>query len=272
MAIKNILVAFDGTEGARAALTLGLRMADKYDAHLTGLMPHGTPSARLNRLIASHSSLGEAIAEIDARAIAEAEEMFRVATDGRDNAHWTTTEASADAAIVENARYFDVTLVGQYNRDREDSSFAMHPDVIALQSGRPIIIVPKGHDRALGERAVVAWDGQRAAARALSDAMQILETKELVTILTVSGGAPEEGHPGERLEQQLSRHSIATNWVNLETKGRSIGDAIVGWCKENSPDLLVMGAYEHSKFREDLVGGVTNSVLKNAPAPVLLAH
>lgn len=272
MAIKNILVAYDGSDGAKASLGLGLKMAAKYDAHLTGLMPHGKPSSQISQLIASHTTLREAIAEFDAQVMDEAANTFRAMTQQHPNTHWITSEGSGDGAIVESARYFDVTLIGQYDANREETAFAMHPDRIALQSGRPIIVVPRGYERALGNRAVVAWDGQRAAARALSDAMQILETKELVTILTVARGGGDQPRSVERLREHLGRHGIASEWVSADAKGRTIASTIVDWCREHTPDLLVMGAYEHSKFREDLVGGVTNSVLRHAPAPVLLAH
>jgi nucleotide-binding universal stress UspA family protein len=272
MAIKNILVAYDGSEGARAALGLGLRMAGKYDAHLTGLLPHGKPSSHLRRLLASSSELKAVLAENEGRVMAEAEAQFRAQTGTRENVHWLKLDAESDAAIVEHARYFDVTLIGQYDETLDETAFALHPDRIALQSGRPIIVVPRGHDRPLGEHAVVAWDGQRAAARALSDAMQILETKQLVTILTVSNEETAPFHPGERLRAHLVRHGIETRWVPLTARGTPVAEIIVDWCRENAPDLLVMGAYEHSKFREDVVGGVTNTVLKRIPLPVLLAH
>jgi nucleotide-binding universal stress UspA family protein len=101
--------------------------------------------------------------------------------------------------------------------------------------------------------------------------MQILETKQRVTILTV--GREEAKSPsGERLRQHLLRHGIEPEWVAIEPQELSIGKAIVAWCGENLPGMLVMGAYEHSKFREDMIGGTTNIVLKHITAPILMAH
>ena len=77
MAIKNILVAFDGSEGAVAALRQGLRMAEKYGAHLTGLMPHGEPSTQITRMIAAHPELRDLVAQREATIMADAEEKFR---------------------------------------------------------------------------------------------------------------------------------------------------------------------------------------------------
>jgi nucleotide-binding universal stress UspA family protein len=270
MAIKNILVAFDGSEGAVAALRLGLRMAEKYGAHLTGLLPHGHPT-HYRHLLAQHSDLAKAIAENEARVMAEAERQFRVQAGDRADMHWMRLDAPGDTAIVEAARYFDVALIGQFDEARDETAFALHPDRIALQSGRPIIVVPRGYDQPLSEHAAIAWDGQRAAARALSDAMQILETKERVTILTVGRGEAESPS-GERLRQHLLRHGIEPKWIVLEPKGSSIGQAIVAWCGENAPGILVMGAYEHSKFREDVIGGTTNTVLRHITTPILMAH
>lgn len=273
MAIKNILVVFDGTEGAQSALRLGLKMAEKYGAHITGLLPHGDPSSQLRALSVQHTSLREAIAETNARLIKEAKALFWDCAQGHKNVHWLVHDGQADRAVVENARYFDVTLIDQYDPAQNKTVFEVHPDKIALQSGRPIIIVPRGHDRPLGEKAVIAWDGQRAAARALSDAMQILETKSLVTVLTVASARGDDTDLScGRLHQHLSRHGVETEWVSLPIKGSSIARTIVNWCNQNAPDLLVMGAFEHSKFREDLLGGVTNSVLKNISTPILMAH
>lgn len=273
MAIKNILAAFDGSPGAAAALTLGLRMADKYAAHLTGLLPHGQPHRQYGHLLAQLSELRAVIAENEVRLMAEAESLFRAQTGDRPDTHWMRLDAPGDSAIVQRARYFDVTLVGQFDETLGDTAFALHPDLIALQSGRPIIIVPRGFDQPLGEQdVVVAWDGQRAAARALSDAMQILETKSSVTILTVTRAGDEKDRMDDRLRQHLERHGIEARWVVLDARVASPANAIVGWCRENKPGLLVMGAYEHSKFREDLLGGTTNTVLKHIPTPVLMAH
>ena len=150
------------------------------------------------------------------------------------------------------------------------------PDLIALQSGRPVMTVPRDFNRGpISEKVVLAWDGQRAAARALADAMQFLEDMSMVTILSVGDPNPVEQGLRAEVATHLARHGIDTEHVRIESQRRgheAVGKAIVEYCERVRPDVLVMGAYEHSKFHEDFFGGVTNTVFKEATIPVFLSH
>lgn len=274
MSIKNILVYFDGTEEAKAALSLGLRMAKKYDAHLTGLVARGVVSDAAIRYVIDMADLTKQVKAAEDLHMTRASEAFYSDTASlpKDRVHWIRRDGRPDQILSEAARYHDVVLIGQYDPQHEASAFAAHPDRVALQSGRPLIVVPKSVPDTFGDTAVVAWDGQRAAARALSEAMQILETKSLVTILTIGRGDGANEPGVHKIREHLGRHGVETEWARLQPEFFSVSRPIVEWCNENPRDLLVMGAYEHSKFREDLVGGVTNSVLKWIRIPVLLAH
>jgi nucleotide-binding universal stress UspA family protein len=102
--------------------------------------------------------------------------------------------------------------------------------------------------------------------------MLILETKEVVTILTVGRDDAVMERQSDMLREHLDRHGVTTEWRPLRPDGLSTAAAILDWCAANDPELLIMGAYEHSKFRDDLIGGVTNAVLAGAACPVLMAH
>ncbi|HSF91566.1 MAG TPA: universal stress protein, partial [Paracoccaceae bacterium] len=147
---------------------------------------------------------------------------------------------------------------------------AVHPDVVARNSGRPVIVVPAGYrTESLGDVAVIAWDGRRAAARAVADAMNVLENKSKVTVLSVS--KPDQTDLSS-IDDLLARHGI--NFTNeVQPKGaETIASRILGTVEKSGAGLLIMGAYEHSKFAEDIFGGVTNEVLKKSTVPVLLSH
>jgi nucleotide-binding universal stress UspA family protein len=132
-----------------------------------------------------------------------------------------------------------------------------------------VLIVPNGYDApGLADHALVAWDGKRSAARALGDAMAGLQRKAKVTVLCV-GAAPPPG--ADRLMANLARHDIDAGLVLRRRKGR-IGETILGAAEDLGAQLIVMGAFEHSKFAHDLIGGVTTDVIRDAKSPVFMSH
>ncbi len=279
MSIKNILVAYNGTPSSDAAVGMALLMARKYDAHVTGVLAHGVPQflSTANTWLTKRASkqINEIIDRVKSEVYDTIAARFReiTADSGRDEkVHWIDILGMPDTTIVEIARCFDITLVGEFASVPGEEQVVLHPDIVALQSGRPVLVIPKDYKvAALGEHAVFAWDGKRAAARAMSDAMQILESKTLVTILTVGEDAPKDGIAGADISAHLERHGIPTQWARLPHKG-SVGSTIAEYCRAHDAGLLVMGAYEHSKFSEDLIGGVTNEVFKTIAIPVLMSH
>ena len=148
----------------------------------------------------------------------------------------------------------------------------MRPDLIALRSGRPVLIVPESYAApALSDHVLVAWDGKRAAARALGDAMDIIEGKRQVTILTVGTDTPDPV-ADDGILRYLARHGITANRLHRSAQGRNIASVIEDVADEAGAKLIVMGAYEHSKFSQDVFGGVTHDVLKTARVPVFMSH
>ncbi len=276
MAIKNLLVAYNGTESSDAALQSALYLREKYDAHLTGLLAYGVTNSHqaANAWIPLH--VKELLEEAKKEAARQVREKFTGLTEAAgaaDKIHWIAEVGQADATVAKYARLFDLTILGRYDAVLDEDQSVLHPDAITMISGRPVLLVPREFDMStVSEHAVVAWDGKRASARALGDAMQMLETESLVTVVTVADGVSEANLPGMDIETMLKRHDINTKIVKLEKNGHSIGKTILGYLDETQPKLLVMGAYEHSKFRQSIVGGVTNNVLKKAKMPILISH
>ena len=150
---------------------------------------------------------------------------------------------------------------------------AVMPDVLALQSGRPVLIVPDGYEaEALAEHAIVAWDGKRAAARAIGGALSILQDKAKVTVLTVGNVSLGEELPGGGIMTLLERHGINASHLHKNAGARSTARVIEETARDISAKLIVMGAFEHSKFAHDLFGGVTTEILKTASVPVFMSH
>ena len=272
MAIKDLLVAYDGSAGADAALRMGAALARRHGAKLTGLLAHGAAadyaasarwmSAETRAILEAANSavLDEARAQFAARAAAE----------GLADVPLLSEAGRPDLIVSDCAKYHDLTLLGRFDEDAADARLILHPDRIALRTGRPLLVVPAGFEReVLQSRALVAWDGGRSAARALADAMQILEGQAQVTVLTIGDG-PRPA-PGRDIETHLANHGVTAEWVRL-SKSDDVGRTLLDYADDHAPDLIVMGAYEHSKFREDFFGGVTDTVLRRTTAPVLLSH
>lgn len=273
MPLKNILVSWNATPAAEAALGVAMLMARKYDAWLTGVLSYGP-----QEMIASYagylpSGVAEQVlaADRERRRQIEADFRARTASLPPERTAFLDVFGSADDGLMEVSRVYDLIVMGSAAAESEIPHMEPHPDVVARHSGRPVLVVPRDYRTGrLNEHALVAWDGGRAAARALADAMRLLETKERVTVLTI--GQPGEAVNMEGILRHLTRHGIAAEARVVERGARRIADCILDTARELGAGLVVMGAYEHSKFAEDLFGGVTNRILAGAPVPVLMSH
>ncbi|WP_134725806.1 universal stress protein [Paracoccus luteus] len=274
MAIRSILTSYIGDGGGDSALRLAVQMAQKYDARLTAAVWQPAnplrirPASFLTREI--DAILDQAETEFaETRRAAFDERVAQAGLQGRTD--FVSLSGSHAAGLAAYARGHDIVVMGGGPAALRGDSFAVRPDVVALRSGRPVFIVPPGYSaERIRETAVIAWDGKRAAARALSDAMHILGTKEHVTLLSIgSGPAPDHLQGAQRL---MALHGIEAEIALRPAGPGGIGRTILDACSELGAGQLYMGAYEHSKFSEDLIGGVTRDILENAPIPVMMSH
>lgn len=272
MSIRNILVAFNGTDSSVSALRYAASLA-RNGAHVTALLAHSSHEVINSRAAWVPAAARKIITEANAQILDEIEARFTSLKDGfdlGDRLHFQRVTGRVDTVLSECARGYDLLVIGQDRSEGVDEHVIAHPDRIALLSGRPVLIVPRDYDAAANHsHAVLAWDGTRASARALSDSLGLLEDQGRVTILSVGGATPPR--PVSELVEHLSRHDVsATHETIAAVPG--VARALLAYCRETDPCLLVMGAYEHSKFREDFLGGVTARVLRDTPIPVLLSH
>lgn len=273
MSLKNILVAFNGSEGAVTALKYAAGLAQS-DTHVTVLLAHSRHDVSGSGGKWVPASAREIIAQASATFLEEIEARYSAVAgtlDLGDRLHFRRETGRVDTVVSETARSFDLLVIGQdAPNEGVDEHVFLHPDRIALVSGRPVLIVPQGYDpKATHSHAVLAWDGGRAAARALSDALYLLEDQGRVTVLSV--GETDLPRPADDLMSHLARHGVTADREKIPaTPGPA--RALITYCEQKDPCLLVMGAYEHSKFREDFLGGMTARVFKRTPIPVLLSH
>ncbi|MGH1464473.1 MAG: universal stress protein [Cognatishimia sp.] len=272
MSIKNILCAYSGEEAHGSGLVHAFKLARHHDAWLTGILRHSPNFLERRYAAQTPEALLERLREADQERIKEIRERFAATVEKAgldDKCDFVELDEDFEGGISEYARSFDLVVTGVHSAALSDEHMSAHPDLIALRSGRPVLIVPNDYEAAgLADHALVAWDGKRSAARALGDAMPILEEKAKVTILTV-GNKQDEGM--DVMLRNLQRHGIETHHMVVPRKG-SVGATILRVAKEVSAKLLVMGAYEHSKFSHKIIGGATTDVLAETDIPVFMSH
>ena len=281
---KHILVHVDSSPQGVHRTEAASAIAAAFEAHLTGLYVispapavvdpagaaamDGIPPARARR----H---GESIFQ-DARD--EIRKMFDERVEkARIDATWHVVDGSVPEVLRVCARLADLVVVGQ--TPPSPSLTSISPGVaaeVALEGGRPTLVIPHaGHWRRIGERAMVAWNGSRECARAVHDALPFLQRASEVTALTVLDKEEIEKSSvcllGIHIGDYLERHGIHVSW-RRETTNLPVGEEILSRMADQSCDLLVMGAYGHSRLRELIFGGVTRHLLDHMTAPVLMSH
>lgn len=273
MAIKNLLVVFNDAKVSESALKAALQMQQKYDAHLTGLLVHYGDRDKMAERWLPENVRGIARSGVTARE-AQTEARFRQACEGivpTDKTHWIAMSGSPDDTIVKYAVMYDVVIAGQHCDDTE-ASVDIHPERIALNSARPVIVVPTDYDEdAINRRAVIAWDGRKSATRVLYDAMQILETKAEVDVVSSGEGVYKPENCID-VVTALSRHGVTAERVRLTKQSRKFGAELLAYCNKVNAGIVIIGVYEKGVLREEIFGGATSHVLKHAKIPVVISH
>lgn len=281
MAYKSLLTVATSPEGLLAPVTAAAQIARGMDAHLDAL------ALGVDRTQVGYSYIGAGAVMIAAameRAEAEAratEKALNAALgaqtpDVRSAVDTVVTQLGAVTEVVAaRARYADlVVLPRPYGKDRgvEDEAVV---EAALFEGMAPVLVVPPSGMRT-GEprRIVVAWNQRREALVAVRRSMPFLRRAENVQIVVIDPPAhgPERSDPGGLLCQLLVRHGIRAEVTVLAKSLPRVSDVLARHLRDVDADLLVMGAYGHSRFREAILGGATRNMLESAQVPVLLAH
>lgn len=278
MAYRSILVHLD--DGARVGVRLEIAqaLAAECDAHLTGLYAVDEPSIPSYVRAEAGRALGSAM-EARRKEATQAAKIFFSAAAKRagGKSEWRAGQGGALGPTLLSARYADLVVVGQYEEDAkvDAGAGAEFVDELVLASGRPVLVVPyAGKFKRFGRKVLVAWNGSREAARALSDAMPLLERADSVQVVVFNpkkGG----GHgdvPGADIGLFLARHGVKVQVAQQTAKGLDIGSQILSRAADIDADLIVMGCYGHSRMRELVLGGATRTLMESMTVPVLMSH
>jgi nucleotide-binding universal stress UspA family protein len=279
MEYKNILLHLDHSSGCRNRLETAFELARRYDATITGLFV--VPNYVVPSYVEAQISV-DLITDVTEKAIARAKQTLAdyqelaSAADVNFEAH--AMEGQVVPILREHSKYADLLLLGQDQPDDPDNTSYGLADALLFEGACACMVVPhSGKVQAPGKRVLVTWNASRESARALREAMPLLSGAETVVVLSTE---PDDidteiarGHPhAQELTRFLESHGIDSVSSGISDTDMSPSDAIMGQAADMNADLIVMGAYGHTRLREIILGGVTRDLLKQTPVTLLLAH
>jgi nucleotide-binding universal stress UspA family protein len=274
MSYRSVLVHVDDAAASQTRLDYAVRLARGFDAELVGIyLVPGTDLAPSTAAILPPEVVERKLGEFNDAQHA-AEKAFRSATAGL-AVDWRAPAGTPIDAAVAHGRCAVLFIVGQ--RDAADSGFAdsLVTNVL-LSSGRPTMVVPyTGVPAGIGENVLVAWNGGREAARAIGDALPLLERAKRIDVLAVDDDAQPgvaERLAGARLGGWLRAHGITATVARHEVRDIGVGEWLLDRAADLGSDLIVMGGYGHARMRELVLGGVTRTVVRAMTVPVFMAH
>jgi len=279
MTYRSALVHLDETGACGVRTAVAIRLAKALSCHLVGVAPTGL--LELPAGLGSTNSLASlsAVAWDTLRDRARrATEMFAQACRAAElHSHEAVLdELDVAASLVRRAHCSDLCILSQ--ADPSDPAYRWMREVVeevVLRSARPTLIIPyAGRHDTLGTRAMVAWDHSREATRAVSDALPLLRRADQVDVVSWNEGSSQTQAPRadlDALQKWLMWQGVTAD-VHVESTQIEIAEAMLSRAADASADLIVMGAYGHSRLTERVLGGATRGLLASMTVPVLMSH
>jgi nucleotide-binding universal stress UspA family protein len=273
MTYAAIMAYVDTDDGSDNRVRLAADLADQFGAALIGIAacaprppvaPDGAPVA------------SEIVAEMEAIAaeLAEKKKRFEeLASDANRKVEWRSSGDLPNDAIASEARAADLIVIGR-DRPSNDPFRSADPAAVVLRAGRPVLAVPRTVQSLKARRILIAWQDSREARRALRDSIPLLSRADevLVTQVRDSEASDESKRSVGDVAAYLSRHRIgASAGIMLKASG-SVADELIRVADYERIDLIVAGAYGHSRLGEWIFGGVTRDLLARSPVCCLLSH
>lgn len=278
--IKDIVVYLDGSAEDEVRLSFAEALARPFDAHLTGLQAVVMPDVA----IAGDAGTGAVQAIVDMQEKARADGAAKSALlEPRMQRSGLSAELrplvvlanEAGQRVAAEARLADVFVATRPYGYKGGESALDTIETVLFNSGRSCLFVPPaGTPPANYDTVLLAWRNSREAARAVAEALPILKKAKLVAVAIVDESGPSEEarrEPGADIAKHLDRHGVTVE-IHHIAEWRKVSDALMNEAKAVGADLIVMGGYGHSRFREWVLGGATRDILKSADVPVLVAH
>ena len=277
MAYKTILVHIDEGKRCPARIEVAIGLARRFDAKLIGLNAL-TPIDLPGYVLAGGG--GVSIVELQKKAAEEqagrAKAVFEkaVSAAGLSTAEWRVSRQNAVAAVTLHGRYADLIVLGQPSADEDTGVAGGFAEDVVLEGGRPVLMLPyMGDFPAIGKRVLIGWNASREATRALTDALPFLREAERARVIVINPKPGEHGAiPGSDIALYLARHGVNVEVQVDRAVEIDVGNEILSRAADFGADLLVMGAYGQSRFREMVMGGASRTIISSMTVPVLLSN
>jgi len=277
MAIKTVLVHAQDTDRGRQLIDQASRFAAARDAHVVALLVGVQPTA-------PYATMVDVPLDGYVEDIQRARDAVRTDAD-RLSEYMTHLGGSFEVRGVSvppgmvgtefarHGRYADIAV---FSTPDDTGLWHQTVDTTLFESGKPVLICPPGASlEGVGKRVAVAWNAGREAARTLNDALPLMAGAEDVRVVMVDPRVGPFDHgeePGADVATMLSRHSLPVTAEALPKSGRTFAEAFIAHARDMNADLLVCGAYGHSRFTEMLLGGATRDLMEAADRPLLMSH
>jgi nucleotide-binding universal stress UspA family protein len=283
MAIKTILACLTGDTDAVGVIKAACLLARHHDAHLIGLHPVEAlvvyPAIAMHIPDAVYAAYGKS--QIDQTAALKS--LFERHTHAEDFvSEWRLLSCETETAaerIVESARSAEIVVMAAVGGDPTGHRHASLIEAVIRYSGRPVLVVPPDFDGdTLGRSVLIGWNNSREAARAAHDALTLLQAGDIAHILRIADGSHEGGHEdgGDATSNDLAaafaRHEVRTTLVYRTWEKPGVAAALNREAKERDADMIVIGAFGHSRTYDLIIGAATRELIRQSELPVLFSR
>jgi nucleotide-binding universal stress UspA family protein len=281
MALKNIGVFVDATPEGEKRIDYAAALAHQCGAHLAGIhvVSAVRPEHRADYYVIGEKAIRASLAwqkASDEAATTDVRRQFEAISAKRDlSAEFRVIRrGGSDEDLILSSLHSDLVVIGQ--RELQEMPGYLAPERLLLASGAPILVVPSGwKSEPIGKNILVGWNASREARRAVADALPFLVEAASVTLLVVDSDKRARRHgeePGADIALYLARHGAQVEVAQVSSRGSPVADIILSYAADHGADLIVIGAYSHARSIEMVFGGVTRTLLKQAPVPVLMSR
>ncbi len=272
MAFATVMVPLDLGSCSMGRLKIGASVADRFGARLIGIAARPTLPAKF---YGKGSYINTETIELAYRRVADdlaqVETKFRTLTSKLTRPECRTARIDPMAYLTQQSRAADVVVVNRYDEENNDDwCCSIEPGELILRIGRPVLVAPPHVDSLAARRIVVAWKDTREARRALWDGLPFLKAADEVSVVAV-GAEPEQSGARDVVEH-LAQHGVAATILSHPGSHAGVASDILAIAKRVDADLIIAGAYGHSRMREMMFGSVTRKLLQEAPICCLMSH